>query len=74
MFTAVSTWRACKIVFLFFLFVISYMLSFGIIPSVLRIYGFCDDMYAHYSPQGPVLRSSAAQIFVVDLIVHVHGF
>jgi len=74
MFTAVSTWRDCKIVFLFFLFFISCILSFGNTPSVLRINGFCDDMYAHYTQQRPVLRSSAAQIFLVDLRVQVHGF
>jgi len=50
------------------------ILGFVDIHSVLSIYGFCDDMYAHYSPRGSVLRSSAAQRVDGDLTVRAPGF
>jgi len=34
---------------------------------MLSIYGFYNDMYAHYPPRGAVLRSSAAQTVDGDL-------
>ena len=43
--TEISTWRACEIfIFVFLPFVISYILSFVSISSVLFIYGFNDDV------------------------------
>jgi len=33
------------------------------------MYGFCDDLYAHYPPQESVLRSSVAQTVDGDLRV-----
>ena len=59
---AVSTWRACNFVLSSFLFVICCILSFVYnIPSVLRIYDLCDDMYVHDPPQVSVSQSSVAQ-------------
>jgi len=54
--------------------VTSCILSFVNIPSVLWIYGFHVDIYAHYPPQGPVLRSSATQTIVGDLRVQASIF
>jgi hypothetical protein len=30
-------------------------------PSIIWIYGFCDNMHAHYPPQGPMLGNSVTQ-------------